>query len=145
MADFGCHRIEALMNLFGPVREAGGRSAKLLFRDRAAEDTSTANLEFENGTWATLTVTHAAMESQDTLDIFGSEGSLHVNSLNGGGLRIRTADGERTENHPPHANLHQPLIEDFCTAIRAGQSPAVDGECGTAVTRILEQIYLHRR
>jgi predicted dehydrogenase len=85
------------------------------------------------------------MESQDTLDIFGSEGSLHVSSLNSGGLRIRTAEGERTENHPPHANLHQPLIEDFCTAIRAGQSPAVDGECGTAVARILEQIYSHRR
>jgi predicted dehydrogenase len=145
MADFGCHRIEVLTSLFGPAKKARGRCGNLLFRDRAAEDTCTANLEFEDGTWATVTVTHAAMESQDTLDIFGSEGSLHVSSLNSGGLRIRTAEGERTENHPPHANLHQPLIEDFCTAIRAGQSPAVDGECGTAVARILEQIYSHRR
>lgn len=145
MADFGCHRIEVLTSLFGPVKAVRGESGNLLFRDRAAEDTCTANLEFENGTWATLTVTHAAMESQDTLDIFGSEGALHVGSLNSGGLRIRTATGEHNENHPPHANLHQPLIENFCTAIRQGQPPAVDGECGRDVSRIVELIYSQAR
>ena len=145
MADFGCHRIEVLTSLFGPVKEVRGRSGNLYFRDRATEDTCSANLEFENGTWAALTVTHAAMESQDTLDIFGSEGSLRVSSLNSGGLRIRTATGERTENHPPHANLHQPLIEDFCSAIRTGKPPAVAGECGKSVSQILEQVYSQAR
>jgi predicted dehydrogenase len=141
MADFGCHRIEVLLDLLGPVRQAEGRSGRIVFHDRAAEDTSIARLEFESGAWATLAVTHAAMESQDTLDIFGSAESLRVGSLNSGGLLIRTAAGERIENHPPHANLHQPLVEDFCRALLGGGTPAVDGVRGREVTAILDRIY----
>ena len=45
------------------------------------------------GPCATLAVTHAAMEARDTLDIFGTAGSIHVANLNAGGLRILTAGG----------------------------------------------------
>ena len=87
MFDFGCHRIELLLSFFGPVRHAAGLTANVVF-DREVEDTAVAAMTFEAGPCATVTVTHAAIEPRDTVRIFGSEGSIHVSSLNGGDLTI---------------------------------------------------------
>jgi predicted dehydrogenase len=64
-----------------------------------------------------------------------------VDVLNLGLLRVVTPEGVRDERHPPHANLHQPLIEDFVAAVRAGRAPAVTGEIGREVNRVLAAIY----
>jgi predicted dehydrogenase len=140
MFDFGCHRIEILLNIFGPIKNTQGFVGNVLF-DREVEDTSAAFFQFERGARGTLTVTHAAYEPQDTLDIFGSHGSIHVPILNQGAMRIKTAAGERSETHPPHPNFHQPLIDDFTRAVLNGREPRVGGDIGRAVARIEEEIY----
>jgi predicted dehydrogenase len=141
MADFGCHRIEVLLDLLGPLREARGFPANIRFRDREVEDTCVAHLAFQSGAEAVLTVTHAVPESRDTVELLGTEGSAHVGVLNQGLVRITTPKGVREERHPPHANLHQPLVEDFVAAVREGRAPAVSGEVGLEVSRVLAAIY----
>jgi len=140
MFDFGCHRIEVLLNLFGRIDRTTALATKALF-DREVEDTAAAVFQFEQGTCATLTVSHAAREPQDTLDIFGSKGSIHVPILNEGRMRIANAEGEREESYPPAANIHQPLIEDFVKAVTQGLKPRVGGEIGKAVAEIEDRIY----
>ena len=139
MMDVGCHRIEILLNLFGPIERTTAVIGRALF-DREVEDTCIAGFEFENGTQASLAVTHAAFESRDTLDIYCAEGSIRTSSLNRGEIRIVTAADERIESHPPHANLHQPLIEDFTRAALDGREPEVGGDVGRAVALIEEKI-----
>jgi predicted dehydrogenase len=141
MADFGCHRLEVLLDLLGPVRETRGFPSNTRFRDREVEDTCVAHLQFESGAQALVTVTHAVLERRDTLEILGTLGSAHIPVLNEGLLRVTTAEGVREEKHPPHANLHQPLVEDFVAAARAGRDPAVTGQVGLEVQRALEAIY----
>ena len=141
MMDFGCHRLEVLLDLLGPIEETRGFLSNVRFREREVEDTAVAHLRFRSGAQAVLTVTHAASERRDTLDVFGTDGSAHVAVLNEGGLRIVTADGTREERHPPHANLHQPLVEDFVAAVRERRDPAVTGEIGLEVSRALAAIY----
>jgi predicted dehydrogenase len=141
MMDFGCHRIEVLLDVLGPVVEVRGMPANVRFRDREVEDTCVAHLRFRSGAEAVLAVTHAAQESRDSVQLFASGGSAHVDVLNRGHLRIVTADGVREERHLPHANLHQPLVEDFVAAVRGGRSPAVTGEIGLEVNRVLAAIY----
>ncbi len=143
MMDFGCHRIEVLMNIFGKVKSTAGIIDNILF-EREVEDTAIACFSFENRMRATLTVTHTAFESQDTLDIFGNRGSIHVPQLNRGQLRVVTSSGERTELLPPHANIHQPLIEDFIHAVLGDRDPKVGGDVGREVARIEEDIYTNR-
>jgi predicted dehydrogenase len=140
MFDFGCHRVEVLLNLFGDVARVKGLASNVLFA-REVEDTACALLQFERGPQAVLSVTHAAREAQDTLEVFGSEGSVRVDVLNEGRLRIRSGAGERAETHPPHPNLHQPLIEDFARAVVGARAPRVDGRTGQRVSEILELIY----
>ena len=140
MFDFGCHRLEVLVNLFGAAARVSGSTANVVF-ERDVEDTATACLHFESGPVATLAVTHAAMEPQDTLHVFGTSGSLHVANLNAGELRTLTAGGERVERHPPAANLHAPLVDDFVRSVGCGREPAVDGGIGRAVAALEDAIY----
>ena len=141
MADFGCHRIEVLLDLLGPVAEVHGFPDNVRYKEREVEDTCVAHLRFRSGAAAVLAVTHAAAESRDTLEIFGTKGSAHVGVLNQGALRVVTGGGTREERHPPHPNLHQPLVEDFVAAVRDGREPAVTGEVGLEVARVVAGIY----
>jgi predicted dehydrogenase len=145
MMDFGCHRLELLMHLFGPVRRTAGLTANAAFR-REVEDTAAVLLQFEAGPCASVVVTHAAAEKQDTLHLFGTRGTISCADLNAGVLRVRVGADiaeivERTEAHPPAANVHRPLIEDFVEAVRSGREPEVDGHVGRAVAAIEEEIY----
>lgn len=140
MMDFGCHRLEVLTDLFGKVTETESVTANVVF-DREVEDTAAVLLRFETGPCASVVVTHAAQEPQDTLDIFCQRGSIHIPLLNKGDIRITTAASERKESHPPHANIHQPLIEDFTAAVLEGREPRVGGETGRLVASMEDKIY----
>jgi predicted dehydrogenase len=141
MADFGCHRVEVLLDLLGPLAEARGTSARTRYREREVEDACVASLRFRSGALAVVAVTHAAHERRDAVAIYGTRGSAHVAALNTGVVRIVSAAGEREEKHPPHPNLHQPLVEDFVAAVREGREPAVTGGVGLEVARTIEAIY----
>ena len=140
MIDFGCHRLEIFTDLFGPAKRIEGLVSKDTF-DREVEDTATALMQFEGGECATLTVTHAAIEPRDSLDIFGTKGSIHIPVLNNGQMTIKTGDEETIESYPPDPNFHKPLIDDFAEAIIQGREPAVSGEDGRNVARMIEEIY----
>jgi predicted dehydrogenase len=139
MMDFGCHRIEVLLNLFGVVRETTALTANVVF-ERAVEDTAAVLLRFERGPCASVTVTHASGQRQDTLSVFGTRGAIHVDDLNAGSMRV-VSDAMRDESHPPPANVHQPLVDDFVDAVRHGREPAVSGAAGRAVAAIVDDIY----
>jgi predicted dehydrogenase len=140
MFDFGCHRIEVLLNIFGPISEVKALIANAVF-DREVEDTASALFRFAGGACAVLSVSNAVAEPKDTLNIFGSLGSIRVSNLNQGKLRVFGKLGERYEAHSPPANLHAPLIDDFTTAVLRNREPLVSGETGRTVAGIEEEIY----
>lgn len=142
MFDFGCHRIEVLLNIFGSINEVRSLVANTVF-DREVEDTAAALFRFAGGACAMLAVSHAATEAKDTLNIFGSLGSIRVPVLNQGELQVITKAGERLETLSPAANLHAPLIENFAHAVLVDREPAVNGETGREVARIEAEIYRH--
>ena len=141
MMDFGCHRIEVLLDVLGPVATIDGYPTNAHLPRREVEDTCVARLGFRSGAQAVLAVSHATRESRDRIEIFGTAGSAHVPVLNQGRLRIVTADGAREEDHPPPSNLHQPLVADFVAAVQGNRPPTVTGEIGQEVSRVLAEIY----
>ncbi len=140
MMDFGCHRIEVLVNLFGTVRRTAAVVANVALA-RAVEDTAAVLLQFDRGPCAVVAVTHASHDRLDTLAVFGTNGSMQVDELNAGSLRVHTGDRSRVESHPPASNIHRPLIDDFVEALRTGREPAVTGEIGRVVAAIEDEIY----
>ncbi|MDA3940838.1 MAG: Gfo/Idh/MocA family oxidoreductase [Spirochaetia bacterium] len=140
MMDMGCHRIEVFVNIAGQVKQVTSFNDNIVFK-REVEDSSIAHFRFESGTTGILSSSHAAKEPKDTLDIYGSEGSIHVPILNEGTMTIITNNGTRVEKHPNPANVHQAIIEDFIQAITEDIEPAVTGKMGREITRILDKIY----
>jgi predicted dehydrogenase len=140
MMDFGCHRLEILTYLFGPVASMESMISNVV-SEREVEDTAAVLLRFDSGTTGSLTVTHAVRESADTLDIFCTDGSIHIPSLNSGEIRVLTASGTRTEAHPPDKNFHLPLIEDFARAVIEDREPAVGGGTGRTIAVLEDRIY----
>jgi predicted dehydrogenase len=105
------------------------------------EDTTVTCFQFERGTLGTICVTHGAFEPQDTLDIFGSKGSIHISVLNQGDL-TKFIDGvTSSESHPPHHNFHLPLIEDFTQSILNDQEFKIPGKTGREVAKLEEALY----
>ncbi|MBW3628488.1 MAG: Gfo/Idh/MocA family oxidoreductase [Gemmatimonadetes bacterium] len=140
MFDFGCHRIEVLLDLLGPATRATGVTTNAAF-ERSAEDTAAALFQFASGAVATLTVSHAADEPRDTLDVFCTGGSVHIARLSGSELRVARGGVESDETHPPAENVHQPLVEQFVNSVLDGESPVVDGAAAREVNRVLAAIY----
>lgn len=140
MFDFGCHRIEVLTNIFGRITKVRALTTNSLF-EREVEDTATALFQFEKGVSGVLSVSHATLEPRDSVNIFGSLGSIRVSILNEGKMRVEGRLGERYESRPAAANLHAPLIENFVDAVTSIREPAVSGEVGRTVAAIEEEIY----
>jgi hypothetical protein len=55
-------------------------------------------------------------------------------------MRVLSATGERIETHANHTNIHQPLIEDFATALLQNCDPEVTGEIGREVALLENRI-----
>jgi predicted dehydrogenase len=140
LMDFGCHRIEVLLNILGPASCAWGSQGRLV-TDWDVEDTSVSILEFRNEGRGVLAVSRAVEEPQDTLDIYGSAGSIHVPVLNGRSMTILTPGGRREEERPPHRNLHLPYIDAVAGAFLENREPPVPGETGLRIAEIIEEIY----
>lgn len=142
LMDFGCHRIEVLLNLLGPVSRAFGSEGRLL-TDWEVEDTAISLFEFQSESRALLAVSRAVQEPQDTLDVYGSAGSIHVPVLNRGSMTVYTAGRSRREQLPAHENPHLPLIRAVTEAFLENREPPVPGEAGLRVAEIIEEIYNH--
>jgi len=140
MMDFGCHRVEVLMNLFGPVKRIEGITSNATF-EREIEDTAVAMLQFEIGCSATIAITHAAAEARDTLEIYGTRGSIHIPVLNKGDMTIVVNGETRAEFHPTAANTHAPLIDDFTRTVLENGEPEIGGDIGRKVNAVIEEVY----
>jgi len=143
MMDFGCHRIEVLVNLFGRVDRIASMVSGSIYK-REVEDTAVATLHFESGVTGTISVTHATNIPKDTLQIYGTDGRIEIPVINSGRLLVMAGTDQREEHLPPAENIHQPLVGDFVKSILQNREPAVDGEAGRYVSQLLEKIYAEK-
>jgi predicted dehydrogenase len=141
LMDFGCHRIEVLLNLLGPLRSASGTTGRV-YPDHDVEDTATVTMAFESGACGLVSVIRGGTEAYDAVAIQGTAGSIRLDSLNEGWMTVSTPDGVRRETWPCHANPHLPLIEAFSGEVGAGHAPTVGGDVGREVQRVIDAVYV---
>src|SRR5207237_9217299 len=65
MFDFGCHRIELLTNILGPIANVKAMTAQVLF-DREVEDTAIALVQCQRGGCGRLSLTHGVSAPRAT-------------------------------------------------------------------------------
>ena len=140
LMDFGCHRIEVMLNLMGCITEVKGVTGRV-YSEHEVEDVVTAIFKFENDACGVLTVMRGGTLDRDTVYVQGTEGSIQVDTLNRGNISLITAGGEYRSTLPKAENGHLPLIESFAQAVLHKKAPKVDGSVGLDVQRAIEAVY----
>jgi predicted dehydrogenase/quercetin dioxygenase-like cupin family protein len=140
MMDFGCHRLEVLMSLLGPVETVSGSVSYKKYH-RSVEDLAVANLGFKDSLEAVLTIGHRPGIGCDSLMIYCERGTITVPNCNGSTIIVHDGQRERLETCSPIPNTHVPLVNDFVQAVISGSELQVDGQTGLQVTEVLETFY----
>jgi predicted dehydrogenase len=144
LIDFGSHRIDLFLYMLGKITEAAA-FCDTLHHNRPTEDHSSSMFRFKSGAQAFLSASNAIGPPSDSLRILGTEGEIRCEVLNSGEFIVRSGDSEERVSLPNPENTHQPLIEDFCTAIREKRAPKIPGEIGFQTTKIIDELYRSAR
>ncbi len=154
--DGGCmlnqaiHNIDLLQWLLGDVEVVFGFTATRL-RKIETEDNVVAVLKFASGALGTIeaSTTIYPTNLEETLSIFGSEGTVVLGGVSMGKVRTwRLADDDEAkvltdqEKEPalPHYACHQAVLEDMAGAIIENRQPVIDGYEGRKALAIIEAI-----
>ena len=143
LMDIGSHRLDLFVDYFGSGASVQAATSRIA-ADYEAEDCATVLLKFPTGEHGSLQCFFGSAYVPDELTIVGTDGRLSTKSLNGGQLNIERANEILIESHPPHKNLHAPLVADFAEAIASNCAPKVTGEDGREVNRIIGAAYANR-
>ena len=141
LMDIGSHRIDLLLDMFGPSTSVPRAIIGNLRSDYEAEDEAQVVIEHADHVRSILSVSFGELDVPDMFAVYGTDGALITTSLNDGDLMIRRGDGFDLERHPPHPNLHAPLIADFSDAVLSNRAAVVTGEHGREVNRVMAQAY----
>lgn len=120
--DVASHRLDMCNFLFGTPQRATGILSNAL-HELPVEDSGTAIIQYSGGLHAVVDARWNSSIQRDEVRVIGTEGELDLTPLNGPSLRVISADGSvREEEHPAHTNVHSPLIENFVSAVAAGET-----------------------
>jgi 1,5-anhydro-D-fructose reductase (1,5-anhydro-D-mannitol-forming) len=139
--DTASHRIDAMNFLFGKVERACGLLSNAVHR-MGVEDSATVLMQQPGGVHCVIDVRWNSRLPRDQFRIIGEDGEINLDPLNNPALRVTTREESRTENLPPHANLHYPVVENFVDAVLANDPAllACPAEQGAWVDWTVEQV-----
>jgi predicted dehydrogenase len=133
--DIGSHRID-LMNFFlGHPRRVTGQLSNVV-HPFEVEDSATLLIEYENLARAVVDVRWHCREDRDEFRITGTAGAIDLSPLNSG--RLVYPGG--AEDLPPHANLHQPCVENFVAAVLDGAPLLSTGASAIVTDWVTQQV-----
>jgi len=112
--DIASHRIDVLNFLFGQPLRATGQLSNVVHH-YAVEDNATVMIEYANGVRGIVDVRWHSRVHRDECRIRGTDGEMELSPLNSPELVYPGG----SENLPPHANLHYPMLENFVDAVEA--------------------------
>ena len=115
--DIASHRIDVLNFFFGQPQRVTAQLSNVVHQ-YAVEDNATVMIEYAGGVRGIVNVRWHSHVSRDECRIRGTDGEMELSPLNGADLVYP----DTSENLPPHANLHYPMLENFVDAVE-GKAP----------------------
>lgn len=152
LIDLGVHYIDLMLWLMGhpkPISATGTVYTKLANREGSpnhenytVEDLASGFVRFDNGASMVIETSFAANIQKDEFGaaILGDQGGATFPPL----TIFKEECGalvDLTPLPPPFGNSHEPIARSLINSIRNGGTPAVTGEDGLAVMKIVDAIY----
>jgi predicted dehydrogenase len=138
--DIGCHTLDVLDFLFGPIVAASGQARSQL-KAYEPEDTVAMSFAFGNGMLGTGLWNFASFRHEDRIEVIGDGGRMSFATFGDGPIRVENAVGtvEYTVANPVH--IQQPLIETVVAELsgHVGACPST-AESGARTNGVMDQV-----
>ncbi len=136
--DLGAHTLDVLDFLFGPLQDVRGLSSNT-GGHYDVEDTVSMSFRLNNGAEGIGTWDFNAETSEDTIEIYGTQGRLSLSTFGVEELRLETSSGDvemLPGANPPHvqAPLIQSIVDELCGR---GTSPS-SGYSAARTSRVMD-------
>jgi len=131
LADVGSHAIDLLRFLLGEIVEVSAMTDTLI-HDYAVEDIAVVLLRFASRAIGIVDASFAIPRSRALLEIYGTEGTIFAERIQGHELRVRCSlrDEPDEEIDLPTPNLYTEEFEHFAACIAEDREPSVTGRDG---------------
>jgi predicted dehydrogenase len=139
--DVGCHQLDFLDYVFGPIVSAQGQAANQAGY-YPAEDIVSASFRFESGVigsglWCFIV---SDAWTTDTMTIVGETGQLVFSGFTPDPIRVETAQGVKEYNAAWPEHVQQPLIQTVVDELHGRGTCPSTGISAARTTRVIDEI-----
>lgn len=138
--DIGCHTLDILDWLFGPIVSASGHAGNQL-KAYPAEDSVAMSFAFGNGMLGTGLWNFGSWQRHDCIEVIGDRGRLSFATFGDGPIRLENADGVQAFHIDNPLHIQQPLIETIVAEL-TGQANACpsNAQSGARTSWVMDQV-----
>jgi predicted dehydrogenase len=136
--DLGCHTLDILDYLLGPLEDVQGSAANLA-SDYDVED-SVAMQFRAGGALGVAAWNFAGGAREDIIEITGSEGRVSLSTFGNEPVALETASGRETFDLPNPTHVQQPLIQLIVQDLQGQGTCPSTGETAARTSRVIDSV-----
>ncbi|MFP4354178.1 MAG: Gfo/Idh/MocA family protein [Phycisphaerae bacterium] len=137
--DLGCHLLDILDFLLGPIGKVSGLAVNLA-GSYSVEDNVVMHMQFADGPVGTCAWNFASDQPQDLIEICGTEGQLRLSCFGNEPVELRRGDAIETFALPNPKHIQQPLIHSIVDDLLGrGDCPST-GVSAERTSRVLDDV-----
>lgn len=137
--DVGCHTLDVLDFILGPIEQAAGFASNQAKLYRAADMVS-ANFVFSSGVHGVGTWCFSSAGHYERNEIIGSKGQISFSSFNSDIVDITDSEGTRSISMPDPVHIQQPLIQTIVNDLNGIAVCPSKGESAARTSLVMDQI-----
>jgi len=138
--DIGCHTLDILDWLFGPIVSVTGQASNQL-KAYPVEDGVAMSFAFGNGMLGTGLWNFVSYKHHDQIEVIGDQGRIAFATFGDGPIRVENAEGTQDYHVANPAHIQQPLIETIVAELtgQQGACPST-AESGARTSWVMDQV-----
>jgi 1,5-anhydro-D-fructose reductase (1,5-anhydro-D-mannitol-forming) len=140
LSDMGSHMFDVLIGLCGLPASVYARCDNLV-QKWDVEDTASVLLTMPDGAHVTASFSWSSKTWRHEFEMVGTEAKLNWLPYDSGPVTATRGRQIEQLDQPSAENVHQPLVEDFVEAVRAGRPPACPLAEAVKTNVLLDAIY----
>jgi 1,5-anhydro-D-fructose reductase (1,5-anhydro-D-mannitol-forming) len=139
LLDVGSHVLDFLDFIAGPLTDVHGTAANVS-GGYAVEDAVALTFRTAAGVPGTASWNFASHTRDDTLEFLGTAGRISLQFFSDAPIRLETARGLETFDHPNPPHVAQPLIQTVVDALLGRGSCPSTGESARRTSLVMDQV-----
>lgn len=137
--DLGCHTLDILDFILGPLVDVAGIAANLA-SPCAVEDSVVMSFRTASGALGTASWNFAGEAREDIIEITGTEGRLSISTFGNEPIEWHTATGRELFDLPNPPHVQQPLIQTIVDDLLGRGRCESTGETALRTARVMDTV-----